>query len=798
MTEMNPSLGWERLSDVFYRSRQLGVWDWSHNKELIQTFSTTLCALCFDQKIHCYNYNGELIWQLDVNNLPSKIVTFCFDEDERFILVLQDRIRKVDGWFPLISKDAKLPEEIGDIIWDYKNGIVVLQSSQDIYRYYDDSFDLLCKNEDRFTLATKHHWYAQKDLVVLLGNKTVFHLTVSTKSFEKAISGSSWQTVKISPKGFVCLFNFRLSNLAIYKSPSKFLLEQTLEENPDIIAWCGNDTVAYCSHGGGEVKLIGPQGSYITFWYPDMIIDLRTEIDGLKVLTSSATNFISKVEKYTSKIFSIGSTESSAILLDSLELLSNHAPKAIENLKVINLEQAVLECTLAARDEFSPYWQKRLLSAASFGKDSLSSDSFDPKVFVDTCNLLRVLNTLSQLGLSITAKQLDGFTVDGILSRLLRLRKFHKCIQICNFLKHHNRLADIFQEWALAKIKLSPELEDMQLYLVIKNQAARQTVAPPMINIARTAFLEGRFELAKNLTLDSTHPKQKLQLLLDMDEVELALIEAVKTNDPTLILTLLLILRDKLTVAQFTKILMLVMKENQLMLFYERNNWKFLYDFYRQTDKFQELAQVLFEEGQKNNELSSYFPQIINLLGFVVDNPLVSENKELLTRYNSLYEYQHELTTLFHRDFNNMTMDNTLTTLIEMGQERHVVKLVKTFKLSDRKFYQIKCKTLCKLGRFEELFNFAKEKKSPIGYMPFYEGTFKMGHKKEAAVYIDMITGLSAQKKIDMYLDCGSYCDAIQIASKEKDINALKRIKKLIPDNQPQLTVILREAMGKL
>ncbi|AET38263.1 tethering complex subunit VPS16 Ecym_2543 [Eremothecium cymbalariae DBVPG len=795
--ETNPSLGWEKLSDVYYRNRQLTSWDWNHKNDVSHSFSTTLCALYYDQKIECYNYLGELIWGCGIASLPSKLVTFQFDEEETFIMVLQDRIRRYTNWFPLVWEETILPPEVIDTIWDYKNGVVILQSSQDIYYYSNNRFELVCENAEQFTIPTKHHWNASGDMVVICDVESVFHFKITSRKLEKVLSDSRWQVIKISPKGFVCLFNIRLNKLAIYKDSAYFLLEQVLEETADAIEWCGNDTIAYSCQKNEEVKLIGPKGSYVSFWYPDRIIDLRMEVDGVKVMTSTSVNFISKVEIYTSKIFSIGSTESSAILLDSLELLSNHAPRAIENLKVINLEQAVLECTLAAREEFTPYWQKRLLSAASFGKDSLSSRVFNSKIFVQTCNLLRVLNWLSQLGLPITARQYDIITINGIVARLVRLRKFHKCIQICNFLNHQDMLPYIFKEWAVAKIKLSTELDDIQLYKAIKKQSSKQSLSY-LNQVARTAFLEGRFELAKKLALDSTLPKLKLQLLLDMDENELALIEAVKTFNTDLILSLLMILRKKLTTAQFTKVLLLVLKDNELMQFYERDNSAFLYDFYRQTDNFQDLAQLIFSEGERKNALPSFLPQVQNLYGNVLDSAIIKEDKELISRQIALAEFQQELSTKVHHDFTNLTMDNTVTKLIELGQEKYLTKLLKLFKISDKKYYQIKCQTLSNMGRFEQLNAFAKEKKSPIGYKPFFECVYKKGHKREAAVYVSMITGIPSQEKIEMYLKCGSLYDAIQLASREKDQEALKYIQDQIPPNQPQLQALLRDVLNKL
>ncbi|AAS54239.1 AGL252Wp [Eremothecium gossypii ATCC 10895] len=795
---MNPSLGWEKLSDVYYRNRPLCTWDWSHASDLNYSFSLTFCALHHDQKIHCYNYVGELQWSIDCSGLPSEIVNFEFAKNETFILVLEDRIRRYTGWYPLQWEDTMLPDSVSDLIWDYKSGVALLQSSQDIYYYHDSRLELIYQNDDRFTLSTKHHWHTNGGLVVLLDTRVVLHLDIPTRKLSHAVAGS-WQEVRISPKGFVCLYSMRENSIAIYKDPSRFLLEHSLDVIPDALEWCGSDTIAYCNYKNEEVKLIGPNGSYVAFWFPNPIIALRTEVDGVKVLTSASINFISKVENYTARIFSIGSTESSAILLDSLELLSNHAPRAIENLKVINLEQAVLECTQAARDEFAPYWQKRLLSAASFGKDSLSNAEFNSQAFVQTCDLLRVLNMLSQMGLPLTAKQFDDITIDGVLEILMRLHKFHKCIQICSFLNYEKKLGNVFKEWAVAKIKLSPDVDDSALYQSIITQMTNQGLVPgtSLIQIARAAFLEGRFHLAKKLAVESPLPRSKLQLLLDMDENELALSEAVKLLDPELTLTLLLLLRSRLTNAQFTKVLVLVLKDNTLLQFYERNNMVFLYDFYRQTDRYQELAMLIFNDGKKRNALLSFLPQVQNLYG-IIDTPLAKENKELISRHISLVKHQQNLTSLLNYDFTDLTLDATLTQLIEMGQERHTSTLVKTFKISERKYYRIKCRTLVKAGRFDELNKFAKERKSPIGYKPFYEAVFNHGNPREAAVYVSMITGISNYEKIELYLKCGSFYDAIQLASREKDIALLQRIKEQLPDNQPQLMVVLKESIAKL
>lgn len=227
------------------------------------------------------------------------------------------------------------------------------------------------------------------------------------------------------------------------------------------------------------------------------MVGLRTEPDGLKVVTNDKVNFISKVQQQTANIFLMGSTEASSILLDSVNLLSSQAPRAVENLKIINLDQGVAECLEAALEELEPYWQKKLLSAAAFGKSSLTNQSSSNE-FVRTCETLRVLNTLTEKGIVITAKQFLHIGLDAILLRLMKTGDFYECTQICSLLKERGKIPAIFEAWANAKISLSSDLDDESLFQIITKLADRQPVNVPMAEIGLAAFAEGRVNLARS------------------------------------------------------------------------------------------------------------------------------------------------------------------------------------------------------------------------------------------------------------------------------------------------------------
>lgn len=806
-TLRNPSFGWESLQDVYYRNRELCQLSWPNNMSQYKySLSITVFAVEVPEtnKLDVYNYLGKLLASIEINTHPDDtLLKFQFDpKNEDLLLVTKNCIRRIYNWSPLQFQNTYLPENTQDTIWDFKDNILILQTTQDLY-YYDNadaSIQPLFKNEETFTLLTRQHWDCNDKEVVLLDLNHVFHFDIPSREMSKSIPDSQWHSVSLSSHGFTCLYNSKFNRLVIYKHPSanNFLLDVTPDSHPDSINWCGNDTIACLFAADGEVKLFGPRGSYVTFWYPNDIFELHTEMDGVKIATLQSIHFISKVQDCTANIFRIGSTESGAILLDSIELLSNHAPRAIENLKIINLEKAVSQCIDAASEEFDPQWQKKLLSAASFGKDSLPYKLFDPRKFVETCDLLRVLNVLKSLGIFVTATQFKKLTLNGIINRLLKANNFYDCFQICQFLNTQEKIPTIIATWASTKIQLSPDMEDDELFKLIEEQCSKQRLPLPMAQIGQTAFFEGRFNLARKLILKEPLSYVKLPMLLELDDNQIALKEAQKTGIPELTLSVLLKLENTLTVAQFTKLLILIMQDDQLFNYYSRDNYEFLYDFYRQTDKYVDLAHLVLRQGKKNNNIRSFLPQVEELYSRVLDDPLIKDDKDMLNRQAKLYQFQEDFSAQYQVELVGLTMDETLAKLISTQQHKQVTKILKTFKISDKKYYHIKCKTLAKEGKFDELYNFAQERKSPIGYLPFYNYLMKEKHKREAIVYISMLSGVPYSKRLQMHLKCGSFYDAIQLATKEKDIQSLKKIYNLIPSNEPQLKTLVTENMSKL
>ncbi|AQZ10713.1 VPS16 (YPL045W) [Zygosaccharomyces parabailii] len=793
----NPSFNWEKLDSIFYRSREFCNLEWPQQEDFIYCISTTLLAIAVDETIEIYNYFGEPLAGWNCKQF-GKVVKIEFNALEQLIVVSSTSIFLITSWSPLEYTTTSLDEELQDSIWDYKSGAILLRRTQDVYIFNNESIKLVQQNEGKFTLLTKEHWDCNGNKVILLDVNHVYQLNLRRKSLTQWMPDSQWHRCTISTEDEICLYNAKSNKVHVYKESKKPILEVSMDEDPTAINWCGDGVLA-CSFAD-EIKLYGPKNTYVSFWYPSEITALKKELDGLKVFTTDKVHFISEVSECTSNIFRVGSTESGAILFDSLQLLETQTSRALENLNAINLEKAVTDCINAAQEEFDAQLQKRLLSAASFGKASLPYKKFDSGVFVQACDTVRLLNFLKTMGIFITKREYVNISFRGIIRNLLMCQKHYHCILLCQILKKNDELLDVFAHWAVSKIKSSSELEDDELSKIIKERYSELPKAgnPPMAKVAHSAFLEGRFQLARDLALLESSPELKTLELLKLDDHALALSECLKFGCPELTLSVLLTMRQKLTTAQLAKLLILDMPQDQLYPYFQRDNHEFLYDYFHQTDNFIDLAHLLLVQGEENHSLNTFLPQIQELYGKVLNDSLIKQDREILNRNAKLWSYQETLNKKYHHNFTGLKLDQTLAYLIEIKQESGLESFLKEFKISERKFYHIKCRTLVKTKSFDDLYEFAISKKSPIGYHAFYNYLKRNSYDKEAAAYISMISGISYEDRKRMYLDCKSYQNAIQLAGKEKDVHGLKELYTIVPTNETQLRALIMDTISKI
>ncbi|VEU22426.1 DEKNAAC103559 [Brettanomyces naardenensis] len=557
------------------------------------------------------------------------------------------------------------------------------------------------------------------------------------------------------------------------------------------LAWCGNDAVIISYKD--EMKLVGPSKDSLNFYLDSKTI-IRSEADGLFYLSKEKLGFLSRVGSVTQDTFKIGSTAPSAILLDAIDLLDKHSPKANENIEIINdkLVEAVDGCIRAAAEEFEPYWQKKLLRAAAFGKVTI--ELYNSEEFVETCNILRVLNIVRQpeIGMFLTYSQFVSLGAEGLL-RLLLLRKLHfLCLKLAEFLDLPKD--DLFLDWASCKIKSSVNMTDDELASLLIKRLSPTPVS--FASIAEVAYQEGRRPLTVKLLNQETETARSIPLLLEMEQDDYALLKAEEDMDVDSLLYVLLILYNKLSLADFFKIL--DAKPNSVGVFKANMTGldaHLLYDFYYQDDFISGLASEDIENFFRKDEeggttLDSKRTDLLKAARLLSRSKYTALDGKRLRDEVKVVELQDKLYNdeiVPHDKYEPVMKTLERLTTVDL---RKAIKMQKDFKIPDRQFYYMVLKTLAKIPeRRHELYEFATSKKSPIGYEPFYLELLKVGDKRQASMYVKLCTNLSYKARVRCYLECNDFKEAVQEASRRKDSELLEGMRTLTT-NQAYIRMI--------
>ncbi|CCK67909.1 tethering complex subunit VPS16 KNAG_0A02200 [Huiozyma naganishii CBS 8797] len=768
---ITPSFNWELLNGTYYRSRIVEEklqWPRSTDTQKYQ-YATSSCLIALENvdSLDVYDYSGHMIssvkWEVLGHGLPLK---FDFQDPLglQLMVVFSECLKLVKSWDPLDMETIELDNDVQDTIWDYKYSFVVLKETQSIWRcnWQKHALELVFDNAGaNYKLLTKKQWCPYRTAIILLDVESVYILDCqNTGKLTKWPLLHEWHDVKISKMGKICLYNYKLNKIQVFGSSNhkELLWENNIdEETPQEIVWCGEETVM-CSFED-EVRLLSFGNQYVTFWYPSSIVTIFPVVDGVKVITEDQLILITKVNKFTENVFKIGSTEPGALLLDAYNMLEDSPPKSLDRLKHIDLKEGVEDCMDAAEDEFDSQIQKQLLNSASFGKGSLPYKSFDANRFVKTCDKVRSFNILQSFGIFLSFEEYSNYGIENVVRILLLQHKYAESLKVAELTEQMGLYELIFEDWASKKIRLNSDLEDDQLLTSIETQLKElpKGVRPSTAKIGQVAYDEGMFTLCRNLSLLESKPELKLIALYRLDDDSLALKESLKIGDPEITLSLLLQLKSKLTVSQLAKLLILDTShyDDQLYCYYNRNELSYLFDFYRQSDQYVDLAHCILQQGEEQNAVKSVLPQVAELYSKMGNrHPTAKQNTEIIANEMKLLAYQESISGTYSVDFTSMTLNETLAKLIELKQGKQVEEMVKTFKINEKKYYHITCKVLVEQNRFEELYEFATSKKSPIGYGIFYRRVRDKNRKREAAMYIDLISNLTQDQRQVMIQEC--------------------------------------------
>ncbi|SSD58595.1 uncharacterized protein SCODWIG_00356 [Saccharomycodes ludwigii] len=835
----NPSFNWEKLKENFYRNRCISTtFKWptitakaNHSNLYAISYTSIAVYLLDSNKIEVYNYKINLLCSIDVSEIvtddqhnenENKLIKIWLDySNDDLYIVTQKFIRIVYSWNPIEFKDIIIENDQDQEIWDMKDKFIVTKNHQDIYKIATNpnnrySIEKIIENDGKFTLLTKDHWDANTEIIILLDITYIFMLKhcLPTVDISKIDSDTAWQKVILSKtSNSVLFYNNKTKNLHIINENGKRVdSDISLTNTPQQLAWCGNDSIACFfklnsyneDDNKHELYLYDTlTGTHVSFWYLEEISFIESVSDGVKVFTDKNVYLISKVPWSTKNIFRLGSTSSSAILFDCLNLLEHGSkPRAIENMRSINLEEAIEECIDAAVEELDPILQKKLLLTASFGKGSLINVT-SKKVntisqnYVKTIKFIRFMNNLSSItGILLTNDQFQYVGFPNLILNLVKWNdEFLKCIALCKFLELNGLIADIVYNWSKRKIQIASDEDDDVLYESIVNKIdigdGTEIYTLKDFQYSRLGIIcynEGRLGLAKKFTILDSNVFEKVKTLLKLEENESALEYAHSSGNPVVELYCLLCLQRKLSQGQFTRILSLKVEKGGILAIYLSDNYEFLFDFYRQIDDYSKLGDLILSK----NEARTVIDQVADLKNRS-DDPL----KKIYNREAELIKYQKELSSKYDMtDIVGCSMNETLKKLLQFSSNKIINSFIKKFSLNDDVINLTKCKIYLDTKRYDPLWTLINSKKNLIGneniIMTIYKKLYYLHDAKtEAVKYIKFIAtnSYNYEKKLKMYLECGDYLSAAQLATYEKDSVKLQSIYDTCSDESVKLQI---------
>lgn len=607
----------------------------------------------------------------------------------------------------------------------------------------------------------------------------------TTDVHDKFLEEGPFTLIAVSPSSnFIALFT-PTGHLWVISSDFHRKLSDYDTHNktqPKQLTWCGNDAVALVYED--EILLVGPHGGTLNIFTDGPIVAIP-EIDGIRTISQEKHDFFCMVPDVTVNIFKIGSVSPSAILLDSVDQLDRNSPKADENLQIIGKSQlpaAVNACIEAAGYEFEPLWQKTLLKAAAFGKSAI--DLYNSDNFVEMSESLRVLNTVRQVsvGFLMSHQQLSALTPNRLIDRLL-LRKMHLLAFKC---AEYLRLPQdkIYIHWACCKVRNSPEDDATVCRDIVSKLSSQAGISYE--DIAQAAYEEGRQKLAIMLTHYEPRPGKQVPLLLSMGEEEIALEKAVESWNLNLIIFVLLHLQQKMSIASFFRLLNDKPVASRVFAYMcKATDSKLLGDFYYQDDRRYENAMLTLNKVYKSHEgnqedAESQLGEFENVekLFLELGKERAFEAK-IINEQVRLLKLQLVLERDYDQEFVGKSVSETISGLVLIAQNNRAQKVKDDFKVPDKRFWWVKIQALVVRRDWDELYKFAKSKKSPIGFVPFFDLAVKAGNKRNAALYVPLCASLPYKKRIEMYVKVDAIRQAAQEAVKAKDLQELTDLEPL-------------------
>ncbi|QDZ21614.1 vacuolar protein sorting-associated protein [Chloropicon primus] len=713
-------------------------------------------------------------------------------------------------------------------VWD--EGVVVIATERDLAtgeRVSRRCFSLLCSSSNSvesgfmqveelkcpgFEHGDIHSVCVAEPLTSISGKLEVFLAVgdgicvVDAQNMERqSIDKGPFLEMSLCPNGqLLAAINEDGELLVVSTDFQQFLTEfQTdMDEEPDQLVWCGVDSVV--ARWEEELVMVGPYGDCVKYTYDDGVI-LIPECDGVRILSDNVVDFLYRVPDCMVEIYRPGSTAPSALLYDARQHFDNQTARADENLRTIGdqLVDAIDKCLEAAGYTFDVMEQKSLLRAASYGH--VFCAEYPKDKFREMCQAIRVLNSVrdAQVGIPLTLLQYQALTPQVLVSRLANS---HHHLLACRVAQYSGiGIERVLHHWAKIKILKGDGITDQDLCDVIVSKL-QSCHGSSIAGVASYAFQRSRKKLAAMLLEFETRVSKQVPLLLEIGELQRAIDKAIESGDADLVYYTLFFVKQRISLQEFLELVNHRPQASSLFISYcKKTESDSLKTVLQSMGKHEDIASTTFAEilSENNpieaNDDPNKFANLVSGLQRTADLYTFTKEHAFESRacieYAKLLKTQRKLQdTSSHTQYTGLSVAESMSQCIMLGNARALTQLKSDFKITDRQFWFLKIRTLSNAHDWNTLADFAQEKKSPVGYLPFYEAAKEKGAPNAVlATFIRKIG--DARSRAEKFAAIGLVNEAAEAAAATKDQDLLTRIRDMAGTS---VNSIANNAIGQL
>ena len=416
------------------------------------------------------------------------------------------------------------------------------------------------------------------------------------------------------------------------------------------------------------------------------------------------------------------------------------------------------------------------------------------------CETLRVLNAVRdyQIGLPLSYDQYLRLTPARLVQRLVNRHEYLLAIRISEYL--HLSTDQIYVHWASQKVRQSTANEDAICETVttkLKNMRGISYEA-----IARSAYDEGRGNLATKLLDYEPRAGKQVPLLMSMEEDGIALDKAIESGDTDLIFYVLLHLKSKLPLASFFRTLSSRPLASALVeSSAASNDSALLKDLFYQDDRPLDSSNLLFKEALEQVSVAQAIDKLRAAAKALSDSkdPTATQHQKSVTEAQHLLKAQDALARDLEPSYLGLSLHETLHTLIRNGYGKRASKLQSEFHVPDKIYAWLRLRALVAARNWGELEELSKSRKSPINWEPYYNEILAAGRTQLAGVFVAKCTGQTPQDRSEMYVKCGMTTEAGKELAKAKDISGLELLRSKTSDRSAQMDIerLIGQLRGK-